>query len=508
MMSDNFSWMSGEPRVVISFTVLHVCFEVLHVVEHYICVGDVLVAVCKYNRSYCFQLLDHSPVATWLRWLKVPLRDQSDILGVRLSIRLLLVVIKQRPKAAEVLAVKHGLIVLLEPVLYLSYDSVLGPLLQILKIMLQIQGEPRKMVMRSSRILHGVACLIHTSVRSLQIDAFDILNDILKSDTRQLLIDLVGRELLRKVQVLVGIAGAKHDEEIRSRWIRLNKYITQYCDDYVEQAADSDRYLIQRSEAIGPADEVDAQQIELRKRGNSAFTEGRYRAAVEAYTVGLLLASVPSADINAVLYSNRAECYLRLRKFENAVFDATRSINCMFKSSSVYSKTCFRRAKGNFAVGHYLEAFHDVAVCVNLDPKEPKFRELYTKLEEMWKKDEFASTDKFREEVLFASDAEYRWKEMERERHKAKKEAIEKEKSMQEKQHKTKTSEKQKQQDTLNGAEGAINEKKEIKKKKVHVCAECGTQASGMKKCGRCATYFCNKECQSKAWPKHKLICK
>ena len=43
--------------------------------------------------------------------------------------------------------------------------------------------------------------------------------------------------------------------------------------------------------------------------------------------------------------SNRSECHLRLKKYHEAMRDATLSIGATYSDSSVYIKTLYRRAK-------------------------------------------------------------------------------------------------------------------------------------------------------------------
>ena len=60
---------------------------------------------------------------------------------------------------------------------------------------------------------------------------------------------------------------------------------------------------------------------ELRLKGNAAFSSGKFAEAVELYTKALAL------DANAAaLWSNRAAAYMSLKKFEQALLDATKAV--------------------------------------------------------------------------------------------------------------------------------------------------------------------------------------
>ncbi|KAF1779218.1 Tetratricopeptide repeat [Phytophthora cactorum] len=60
---------------------------------------------------------------------------------------------------------------------------------------------------------------------------------------------------------------------------------------------------------------------ELKLIGNDYFKEGNYTEAIEAYSQGLVV-----APNQAVLYGNRARCYLRLKKFSRAREDAENAL--------------------------------------------------------------------------------------------------------------------------------------------------------------------------------------
>lgn len=58
------------------------------------------------------------------------------------------------------------------------------------------------------------------------------------------------------------------------------------------------------------------------------------------------------------------------------------------------------------------------------------------------------------------------------------------------------------------GAAGASGSSKQ-KRAKVHTCIGCGVTGPGMKKCSKCrVVYLCSEECNKKAWPEHKKVCR
>ena len=57
--------------------------------------------------------------------------------------------------------------------------------------------------------------------------------------------------------------------------------------------------------------------MEIKKRGNDLFGEGKYDEAAQCYTAALRLPSAPE-DVRLTLYKNRAASYLKLVRNENA----------------------------------------------------------------------------------------------------------------------------------------------------------------------------------------------
>ena len=76
---------------------------------------------------------------------------------------------------------------------------------------------------------------------------------------------------------------------------------------------------------------------EIHKRGNEYFAKKQYAKALECYT--LCLESEVSRE-TAVMYSNRAIVYLKLKQFANAESDATSALQIC----PTHSKSLHRRA--------------------------------------------------------------------------------------------------------------------------------------------------------------------
>lgn len=102
---------------------------------------------------------------------------------------------------------------------------------------------------------------------------------------------------------------------------------------------------------------------ELRKQGNQAFTSNNYAAAIEFYTRALEL-----DKYNAVMLSNRAQCFLSLHKWEDAYSDAEQGLACN-PEARIRVKLLFRKgvaAKNLNQEDTAVQSFHEV---LQLDPE-------------------------------------------------------------------------------------------------------------------------------------------
>ncbi len=80
---------------------------------------------------------------------------------------------------------------------------------------------------------------------------------------------------------------------------------------------------------------MSADSVELREKGNQAFKQGQFQEAIDRYTDALnLLTNLQLSETNkndlTKCYSNRAQCYINLEQYDDAIEDATRGWNRLF----------------------------------------------------------------------------------------------------------------------------------------------------------------------------------
>lgn len=135
---------------------------------------------------------------------------------------------------------------------------------------------------------------------------------------------------------------------------------------------------------MGTSDEAQS----IKAEGNDLFKAGDYVGALEKYNSALKLTD--EENHKAVLLNNRAAANIKLRRYEDAVKDATEVLE--MTPSDV--KALYRRSQAYEALGKIDEAFRDARKVLHLDPKntavQPSLRRLSQAIQEIAK--ENAST--------------------------------------------------------------------------------------------------------------------
>lgn len=107
----------------------------------------------------------------------------------------------------------------------------------------------------------------------------------------------------------------------------------------------------------------DSVQI-AKEKGNEYFRLNRIEEAIESYTSGIEADSSSSASY--ILYANRAMCYLKQERWEEAEKDANISV----QMNSTYAKGYYRRAVAEKNLGKLKEARRDLEAVLALVPSD------------------------------------------------------------------------------------------------------------------------------------------
>ncbi|XP_072342591.1 tetratricopeptide repeat protein 12 isoform X2 [Scyliorhinus torazame] len=117
----------------------------------------------------------------------------------------------------------------------------------------------------------------------------------------------------------------------------------------------------------------------LKEKGNAAFDKGDYVTAVQYYTDGL----EKLRDFQA-LYTNRAQAYIKLGKYEEAITDCEWALKCNQNCIKAY----VHMGKANLSLKKYGEARQCYQKILEIDPNREKLVKEYTNLLELAQKQE------------------------------------------------------------------------------------------------------------------------
>uniref|UniRef100_A0A8C4Y5T2 Protein unc-45 homolog B n=1 Tax=Gopherus evgoodei TaxID=1825980 RepID=A0A8C4Y5T2_9SAUR len=113
---------------------------------------------------------------------------------------------------------------------------------------------------------------------------------------------------------------------------------------------------------------------QLKEEGNKYFQANDYESAINSYTKAMKLTMDKS--LQAVLYRNRAACFLKKESYAQAASDASRAID--INASDI--KALYRRSQALESLGKLDQAFKDVQRCATIEPRNKNFQETLRRL--------------------------------------------------------------------------------------------------------------------------------
>ncbi|KFO93611.1 Protein unc-45 B, partial [Buceros rhinoceros silvestris] len=113
---------------------------------------------------------------------------------------------------------------------------------------------------------------------------------------------------------------------------------------------------------------------QLKEEGNKYFQASDYEKAIHSYTQALKLNK--DKALQAVLYRNRAACFLKQEEYAKAASDASRAID--INASDI--KALYRRSQALEKLGKLDQAFKDAQKCATMEPRNKNFQETLRRL--------------------------------------------------------------------------------------------------------------------------------
>ena len=120
---------------------------------------------------------------------------------------------------------------------------------------------------------------------------------------------------------------------------------------------------------------VNSEIDRLKDQGNLEFSAKEYNKALDKYQE-CLVKEVPN-DVKVILFSNSAECFLRLKNPDGALDQAEKALAIDNK----HAKSLLRRAKAKKMLGKFRNAKTDLEECLKIDPNNAAVKLELTKLE-------------------------------------------------------------------------------------------------------------------------------
>lgn len=120
--------------------------------------------------------------------------------------------------------------------------------------------------------------------------------------------------------------------------------------------------------------------VALKNKGNDAFMNKDWPAAIEFYTRAIEL-----DDHEASFYTNRAQANIKLEAYGYAIADATKAIEI----DPAFVKAYYRRAVANTAILRHSDAIHDWKLVVRKNPSDKLAKTQYDACQKLVKRDAF-----------------------------------------------------------------------------------------------------------------------
>ncbi|CAN8284068.1 unnamed protein product [Cochlearia groenlandica] len=116
-----------------------------------------------------------------------------------------------------------------------------------------------------------------------------------------------------------------------------------------------------------------------KQEGNKLFVDGLYEEALLKYELALKFTQEfqELEDLRSICYSNRAICYLKSGKYEEAIKECTKALEI----NPNYAKALVRRAEAHEKLEHFEEALADLKKILELDPSNDQARKGIRRLE-------------------------------------------------------------------------------------------------------------------------------
>lgn len=137
----------------------------------------------------------------------------------------------------------------------------------------------------------------------------------------------------------------------------------------------------------------------LKEQGNDKFKQGDFEQAAQLYSKAISI-----KDDEPVAYSNRAQCYIKLNRYYDALADCDRALSI----DSKFAKSVYRRAIANKNLHRYRSALEDLKRLTGLDPEFAGAKAEIDLIEQLIENDSRVTIKMFDKPAQYRSDTPMR----------------------------------------------------------------------------------------------------
>lgn len=141
---------------------------------------------------------------------------------------------------------------------------------------------------------------------------------------------------------------------------------------------------------------------QLKAEGNAFFASLDFDRAIEKYT--RCIPEVPESDhtLRTIVYSNRAQCYLKLKKYENAFLDADKALTY----DPSHLKSIQRRGTASYYTGRFRQARKDFMHSLSIEYSS-QFTDYLNKVIAQIEKSKVSANEKLVRQCYFNSGVNF-----------------------------------------------------------------------------------------------------
>ena len=172
-----------------------------------------------------------------------------------------------------------------------------------------------------------------------------------------------------------------------------------------EQGPMSQAQMMQRTSGARPNTKIvikggtvkkSSRADELKQQGNAFFMSGLFDKAIDCYTDAIPHIDESNHQLRCLVYSNRAQCNLKMKKYEKAYLDADKAL----EYDGNHLKSVQRRGTAGYYTKRYRQARRDFVRALGLE-YSAQIDDYLQKVLEQINKQKAAAQDKLKRRAMF-----------------------------------------------------------------------------------------------------------